>query len=210
MTEEVNKLKQQIEVEEQNEEIMNMLLNHTIIHIEKEEDVIELMKQIREYREKIFNLKLKLGEYLTRAYEEKNSSVLEKLRKRMESYKDETFRASIKCFIEDENNPFFREVLAYALTCKLYPIQALAKYDAITDEGRYFFTHTKYKPAVLSEQNSPGNFCEMPKCELDIIRMINISNMNTIFNYYENELQFWEKMNLKKQIDFTEEEQCLE
>ncbi len=220
MSEEIDKLKQQCEIEEQNEKIMNMLIEQIATHTENEETLLREMHEIREYRDKIYNLKLNLGSYLRKAYESKDSSVLEGLKKKMDIFKDETCNVSLKCFLksdksgEDISNSVIGSILADSLTYRQYPIQTLArtnvdKFD-LTNLGIIFFASEESKKRYLKRMAAPYSMPDMPQYELDTIRKINTLNLNTVFSYYEKELQFWQKKNLEKQMDYTQEEQYLE
>ncbi len=142
-------IKKQYNLEKQNEETIDMLIDQITIHIDEEKLLMDFMQKIREYRSRIYELKLQLGSYLTKAYQEKNTIELQDLRKRMNRVKKQTSKTSITCFFIEDNiaKESMQNIFKIGLETGEYPLQVMARRCSILKE-------TKEENRLLIKENN--------------------------------------------------------
>lgn len=123
MEEEEKKLKKQYQIEKENERIINEEIKQIMSHCLDENFSLNFMQKIREYRSKIYELKISLEEELTDAYKNKTSKKLIEMEKNLKRVEKMKNPALISDWISN-----FQYVKAYcdsAIARKRYPTQQL-------------------------------------------------------------------------------------
>lgn len=170
--EEINensKIKKQYNIEKENENEINKDLTRIMKNCASQKDLMDFIRKIREYRTRIYELKMQLKEDLSKAYSMKES------------------KEFIRWDIEKELK------LDYETT-KRYIIRE-----------QYLVSKKK----TNGQQYSGPRDTEEDTCEKNVRRIceeINIILATRIFKYYEDEIAFWEEMNLNKIMEVDSKE----
>lgn len=115
--------KKQYELEQENERIITDELEQISIHTKDIEELMQLTERIRDYRNKIYELKLKLRDKLEDIYSEKKVEELTKMKNIMEKDKLVEIRYLCENLIYDSMT--MNEIAQIALYYNVYPNTAI-------------------------------------------------------------------------------------
>lgn len=159
-----DKVKKQYNIEKENEDKINKDIELIMSYSTTQKDLLQFVEKIREYRTKIYELKMQLKESILEAYEMKRT-------RRYTSLEYE------KIYNKEEDERELR------------------------------------KTKMISEEKSKNKYGEERNLKIEHISSIekaNILKATRIFSYYEQEIEFWQEMNLKKVMEFDQEQHYLE
>lgn len=159
-----DKVKRQYNIEKENEDKINKDIELIMSYSTTQKDLLQFVEKIREYRTKIYELKMQLKESILEAYEMKRT-------RRYISLEYE------KIYNKEEDERELR------------------------------------KTKMIIEEKSKNKYGEERNLKIEHISSIekaNILKATRIFSYYEQEIEFWQEMNLKKVMEFDQEQHYLE
>lgn len=159
-----DKVKEQYNIEKENENRINMDIELIMGHSPTQKDLLQFVEKIREYRTKIYELKMQLKESILEAY----------MIKETKGYRKFAYEST---YYEQVDERMLR------------------------------------KTKIISEEKNKNQYGEERKNKIECISDIeraNILKATGIFSYYEQEIAFWQEMNLKKVMEFDQEQHYLE
>ena len=267
VNESANKTKEQYNIEKINNSLIKFQIEEVTRHLDDYDQLINFTQIIRQYKEKIYELKMKLGSDIEKVYSIKNGKVLEQLKERKEWLEGIETKGCITSLIANQEQ--LKTICKKSESKNEYPISfflmLLKEYEGqeiqignrdgrshyCLELGKSFYSREKkeiikepiiglttsnyiYENENLEQIEIKENVfailgykkvnkqllkmittiaCEYEKLsetEERAIQMVNIQKSAEIFKYYEQEIEFWEEINLKKVIENDEEEHYLE
>lgn len=175
--EEKYKVKEQYNIEKANEEVINMELELIMQNSPTQKDLVEFIQKIREYRTRIYELKMQLKGNITEAYIMKEGTEFIK------------FKSEKYDIMYAYNNR--KESIGYGGEINLGRKKVVKCESREDQHGR------------KNENRSEASY-------IGILEEINIMKIARIFEYYEEEISFWQEMNLRRMMEIDEGEHYLE
>lgn len=114
-----DKAKNQYEIDQDNEKIMDELINQISRHSKEMSDIIKLMEKVRAYRAEIYKIQLELKHYLVDIYSKKTNQNLEEIKQQLERDGKVRTNESITNWIE--NTPGVNDICNIAQSENIYP-----------------------------------------------------------------------------------------
>lgn len=140
MNEERNKIKTQQNIEEKNFQVIDLAIEEISRHMSSDE-YYKLIACVRDYRKKIYELQMSLGNGLCEAYLQKKGRELVELEQWYNEAKDLNVNSVIPLISQHDMNKI-KEFYSYAQRTKEYPIQVIKKdlmeYDEKTQRKEFY------------------------------------------------------------------------
>lgn len=262
-----DKAKNQYEIEQDNEKIIDELINQISRHTKEMSDIIKLIEKVRDYRAEIYKMQLELKYHLAHIYSEKINQNLEEIKRQVERDAKVRTNESITNWIANISGVM--EICNVAQSENVYPATVVIEKirtllnaggdicqtkDDDTNKCVYMFLdRTRSKTLLTTEgfgrnifyassknikqenkevtkksvneileklANGQFSICKneydteraktMEKIENDCIKSINTIKIAQILQYYEQELLYWQKENLKKLLEIGDNEEYIE